>query len=153
MPARSAGLVLHRVRGAGIEVLLVHPGGPLWARRDAGVWSIPKGEYAPDEDPLAAAGREFTEELGITVAVGSEFVPLGVIRQRGGKLVTAWAVAADVPVDTILSNTFELEWPPRSGRVQQFPEVDRAAWFDVETARVKIIPAQAQFLDRLVALD
>jgi predicted NUDIX family NTP pyrophosphohydrolase len=174
MPRRSAGIVLHR-RGAdgAVEVLLVHPGGPFWARRDAGAWSIPKGEHGDDEEPLAAARREFAEELGVTLADAAraddddgrdgrdrgagdrtepEAVPLGEVRQKSGKRVSAWAVAGDLDPEAIVSNTFELEWPPRSGRRQQFPEVDRAGWFSLARAREQLLPAQQPFLDALEAL-
>lgn len=149
--ARSAGLLLHRTRGNALEVLLVHPGGPMWARREAGAWSIPKGEYEPDEDPLAAARREFEEELGKAPPEG-EVVDLGAIRQKSGKLVRAWALAGDYDAGGLESNTFELEWPPRSGRVLIVPEVDRAEWFTVPQAREKINPAQVELLDRLKEL-
>jgi predicted NUDIX family NTP pyrophosphohydrolase len=148
MPARSAGILLHRRRAGVREVLLVHPGGPLWARRDAGAWSIPKGEYADGEDPRACALREFEEELGAPLAA-AELTELGTVRQRNGKLVTAWAAEGDLDAADIRSNTFRLEWPPRSGRLGEFPEVDRAGWFDLEQAREKLIPAQAALLDRL----
>jgi predicted NUDIX family NTP pyrophosphohydrolase len=148
VPKLSAGLLLHRGGPDALEVLLVHPGGPFWARRDAGAWSIPKGEYGDGEDPLAAARREFTEELGLAVPAG-EPEALGEVRQKGGKRVTAWALAADLDIEAIASNTFELEWPPRSGRVQQFPEVDRAGWFALAPAREKLLPAQVPLLDRL----
>jgi predicted NUDIX family NTP pyrophosphohydrolase len=148
MPARSAGILLHRRRAGVREVLLVHPGGPLWARRDAGAWSIPKGEYGDGEDPRACAMREFEEELGTPLAA-TELTELGSVRQRNGKLVTAWAAEGDLDPAGIRSNTFRLEWPPRSGTVREFPEIDRAAWFDVEQAREKLIPAQAALLDRL----
>jgi predicted NUDIX family NTP pyrophosphohydrolase len=147
---RSAGLLLYRQSAAGLEVLLAHPGGPYWARRDAGAWTIPKGEYGPDEDPLAAARREFAEEFGAPVPADGELVALGEVHQRGGKIVIAWAVHADFPAETISSNTFEIEWPPKSGRVASFPEIDRAGWFDVATARCKILAAQTAFLDRLL---
>jgi len=126
-------------------------GGPIWERRDAGAWSIPKGEYEPDEDPLAVARREFAEELGSAAPHDVSYVPLGEVRQRNGKVVTAWAVAADFDATTAVSNTFELEWPPKSGRMQTFPEVDRAEWFDLDSARSKLVSAQAEFLDRLLA--
>jgi predicted NUDIX family NTP pyrophosphohydrolase len=145
---RSAGLLLFRRGGEGIEVLLVHPGGPFWAKRDHGAWSIPKGEYPDDEDPLAAARREFAEELG-SPAPGGEAIELGEIRQKAGKLVRAWAIAGDLDPTEITSNTFTMQWPPRSGRVQEFPEVDRAQWFGLEEARERINPAQAALLDRL----
>lgn len=149
MPARSAGILLHRRRDGVREVLLVHPGGPLWARRDAGAWSIPKGEYADGEDPQACALREFEEELGTRLDDATELTELGSVRQRNGKLVTAWAAEGDIDAAGIRSNTFRLEWPPRSGTVCEFPEVDRAGWFDLEQAREKLIPAQAALLDRL----
>ena len=146
--ARSAGIVLHRGRRDELEVLLVHPGGPVWARRDAGVWSIPKGEYAGDEDPLTAARREFAEELG-TPAPDGDALELGEIRQKSGKRVRAWALAGDLDAGQIQSNTFSMQWPPRSGRRQEFPEVDRAQWFGLDEARKKLNPAQVEFLDRL----
>lgn len=148
--ARSAGLLLHRRVGGALEVLLVHPGGPVWARRDAGAWSIPKGEYAPEEEPLAAARREFAEELGSAPPEG-ETIELGEVRQKSGKRVRAWAIAGDLEPDRIHSNRFTMQWPPRSGRMQEFPEVDRAAWFGLERAREKINPAQVALVDRLVA--
>lgn len=150
MPARSAGILVHRLRNGAVEVLLVHPGGPLWARRDAGAWSIPKGEYSDGEDPLAAARREFQEELGTSVPEG-ELVELGEVRQRSGKRVLAWAVPGDVDASAAHSNTFELEWPPRSGRRIEVPEIDRAEWFGLEEARRRINPAQTELLDRLLA--
>ena len=142
---QSAGILLHR-RG---EVLLVHPGGPFWAKRDAGAWSIPKGEYEEGDDPRACALREFEEELGSALPAGTQLVELGTVRQKTGKRITAFAAEGDLDADTITSNTFEMEWPPRSGRVQAFPEVDRAAWFSIEEAREKLNPAQAEFLVRL----
>jgi predicted NUDIX family NTP pyrophosphohydrolase len=148
MPARSAGILLYRWRGDQLEALLVHPGGPFWARRDLGVWSIPKGEYEPDEDPLTAARREFEEELGAQPPEGPA-QELGEVRQAGGKLVRAWAIAGDLDASTTASNTFTLEWPPRSGKLVEVPEVDRAEWFTLERAREKINPAQAALLDRL----
>jgi predicted NUDIX family NTP pyrophosphohydrolase len=147
MPERSAGILLFH-HGDGLEVLLVHPGGPYFARRDAGAWSIPKGLYEPGEEPLACARREFAEELG-TQCPDGPVLELGEIRQRNGKRVTAWALEGDLDTDAITSNTFTIEWPPRSGRMQEFPEVDRAAWFGLEDARERINPAQAAFLDRL----
>lgn len=147
--SRSAGLLLYR-RAPTLEILLGHMGGPYFARRDDGAWSIPKGEYDPDEEPLAAARREFTEEFGAVAPAGDRYRPLGDIRQRNGKQVTAWAVEADFDVTTLVSNTFEIEWPPRSGRRQSFPEIDRAGWFDVETARRKMVAGQQTLLDRLV---
>ena len=148
MPATSAGILLYRRREGEVEVLLVHPGGPIWARRDAGAWSIPKGEYGTDEDPLAAARREFAEELGSAPPEGP-VVDLGEIRQKAGKRVHAWAAAGELDASAIVSNTFELEWPPRSGRTIEAPEVDRAEWFSFAAAREKINPAQAELLDRL----
>jgi predicted NUDIX family NTP pyrophosphohydrolase len=149
MPSRSAGLLLYRRTGGRIEVLLGHMGGPYFARRDDGAWSIPKGEYDSAEQPLAAARREFAEEFGAPAPTGAA-VALGGVRQRNGKLVTAWAVEADFEAETIVSNTFEIEWPPRSGRRQAFPEIDRAAWFDLRTARTKMIAGQDALLDRLL---
>ena len=150
--ARSAGIVLHRGSGDALQVLLVHPGGPLWARRDAGVWSIPKGEYTDDEDPLTAARREFTEELGSPPAPAvpdAEPLDLGEIRQKSGKRVRAWALEGDLDAEQAQSNTFSMQWPPRSGRIQELPEVDRAQWFGLEEAREKLNPAQVPLLDRL----
>ncbi|MCX6469201.1 MAG: NUDIX domain-containing protein [Corynebacteriales bacterium] len=149
MPRRSAGLLIHRGTGDGIEVLLGHPGGPFYARKDDGSWSIPKGEYT-DEDPLDAARREFVEEVGIAVPDGPA-VDLGEVRQSSGKIVTAWAVAGDIDVTVAVSNTFEMEWPPRSGTLQSFPEIDRVAWFDLQTADTKILASQRPFLERLRA--
>jgi predicted NUDIX family NTP pyrophosphohydrolase len=145
---RSAGILLHRRAAGGLQVLLVHPGGPIWARRDLGVWSIPKGEYGDDEDPLTAARREFEEELGSPAPAG-ELLDLGEIRQKSGKLVRAWAIAGDLDADQIHSNDFEMQWPPRSGRMQEFPEVDRAQWFGLGEAREKINAGQVTLLDRL----
>jgi predicted NUDIX family NTP pyrophosphohydrolase len=150
-PAPSAGLVLVRRRPEP-QVLLGHLGGPYFARRDDGAWSIPKGEYGPEEEPLAAARREFAEEIGAPPPAGVAYHPLGTIRQRNGKPVTAWAVEADLDVSTVASNTFEIEWPPRSGRRQAFPEIDRAGWFDLATARHKMIAGQDALLDRLAEL-
>jgi predicted NUDIX family NTP pyrophosphohydrolase len=146
---KSAGIVLYRSGAAGIEVLLVHPGGPFWAKKDAGVWSIPKGEYEDDEDPLACALREFEEETGTRLG-SDDVVELGSVRQKSGKQVTAWAVAGDLDPDTVRSNTFSMEWPPRSGRKAEFPEVDRADWFGLDVAREKLVTAQAELLDRLL---
>lgn len=149
MGKRSAGILLFRRDP--LEVLLVHPGGPFWAKKDLGAWSIPKGEHGDDEEPLTAARREFAEELGLPLPAG-EIVPLGEVRQKGGKLVTAWAVAGDLDPARVVSNSFELEWPPRSGRRAQFPEVDRAEWFTLERAREKLLPAQLPLLDRIAEL-
>jgi len=144
---QSAGLLLYREHEGRLEVLLVHPGGPFWARRDEGAWSIPKGEFEAGEDPLDAARREFEEETGFAAPGGAKrLVPL---EQPGGKTVHAWAVRGDLDADGIVSNTFEMEWPPRSGRRQAFPEVDRAAWFTIPEARRKILPGQAGFLEEL----
>jgi len=143
----SAGLLVYRRRGGAIEVFLVHPGGPFWAKKDEGAWSIPKGEIAEGEDALACAKREFREETG--QAIEGDFRPLGEIRQAGGKVVLAWAVAGDPDPARITSNTFEMEWPPRTGRTQSFPEVDRAAWFPLEEAMRRINKGQAKFLERL----
>jgi predicted NUDIX family NTP pyrophosphohydrolase len=148
MPRRSAGILLHRRGAAGLEVLLVHPGGPLWAKKDAGAWSIPKGEHDDGEDAQACALREFAEETGSAPAPG-ELSDLGTVRQKSGKVVRAWALQGDLDPETVHSNTFTMEWPPRSGRRQDFPEVDRAAWFSLAEARERINPAQAAFLDRL----
>ncbi|MFE4050447.1 NUDIX domain-containing protein [Streptomyces sp. YIM B13518] len=146
--ARSAGLLLFRHSDRGIEVLLGHMGGPLFARRESGAWTVPKGEYDPGEPAWEAARREFREELGLPPPDG-EALPLGEVRQSGGKTVTAWAVEADLDPATVLPGTFTMEWPPRSGRIQEFPELDRVAWFPLERARDVIIGAQAAFLDRL----
>ncbi len=146
MAKRSAGLLLYR-RNNGLEVFLVHPGGPFWAKKDDGAWTIPKGEYTGSEDPLAAARRELREETGFSV--DGDFVPLGEVKQAGGKIVTAWAIEADCDASRIHSNTFPLEWPPKSGKIREFPEVDRAAWFHLADARTKILQSQTPFLDRL----
>jgi predicted NUDIX family NTP pyrophosphohydrolase len=151
--ARSAGLLLYRRAATGLQVLLVHPGGPLWARRDLGAWSIPKGEYGDDENPLAAARREFEEELGFpppAPAGAAEPLDLGEIRQKSGKLVRAWALDGDVDVAEVVSNSFAMEWPPRSGQMREFPEVDRAQWFDPDEARARLNPAQVALVDRLL---
>jgi len=144
---KSAGLLLFRRTPAGIEVLLVHPGGPLWAKKDEGAWSIPKGEIDADEAPLAAARREFEEELGSPVS--GQFIALAPIRQASGKVVHAWAVEADFDPATFTSGMFSMEWPPRSGQQQEFPEVDRAEWFSIDNARRKINKAQIELLDQL----
>ena len=148
---RSAGILLHRGRGDELEVLLVHPGGPAWSKRDVGAWSIPKGEYADLEDPLAAARREFEEELG-TPPPDADAEDLGEIRQRSGKRVRGWALAGDLDVSTVVSNTVDFEWPPRSGRSIEIPEVDRAEWFRLDAAREKINVGQVPLLDRLEQL-
>jgi predicted NUDIX family NTP pyrophosphohydrolase len=149
MSKRSAGLLMYRRAGAGVEVLLVHPGGPFWAKKDLGAWSIPKGEYAAGEEPLAVAMREFEEETGARPR--GDFLPLGESVQPSRKIVTAWAVEGDFDVGALKSNLFELEWPPKSGRRTSFPEVDRAEWFSIEHARKKILPGQSAFLDRLLS--
>jgi predicted NUDIX family NTP pyrophosphohydrolase len=149
-PKRSVGLLVHRVAPDGLEVLIVHPGGPFWAKRDEGAWSIPKGEIDEGtEAALAVARREFREELGSEPPEGDP-VSLGEVRLKSGKRVEAWALPGDLDVTTIVSNEFETEWPPRSGRMAAFPEVDRAEWCSVPVARVKLNPAQVAFLDRLV---
>jgi len=150
MAKQSAGILLYRNAPTGIAVLLVHPGGPFWAKKDLGAWSIPKGEYAPGEDPLSVAVREFEEETGIMLA--GEFRPLGEVRQAGGKRVLAWALEGDLDPAAIRSNTFEIEWPPKSGRKRSFPEIDRAEWFSPDAAREKILASQREFIDRLVEL-
>lgn len=150
MGAVSGGILMFRRRPGGPEVLLVHPGGPFWARKDEGAWSIPKGQIDPQEDVLRAAIREFAEETG--TSPDGEFRPLGAARQASGKRVVIWALEGDLDPATIRSNTFTLEWPPRSGRMASFPEIDRAAWFGLAEARVKILKDQQIFLDRLAAL-
>jgi predicted NUDIX family NTP pyrophosphohydrolase len=147
---KSAGILLYRGTGAELELLLVHPGGPFWAQKDAGAWSIPKGEYGDDEDPRACALREFEEETGTPLPPG-ELIDLGDVRQKGGKVVTAWAAQGDLDAGAIRSNTFRMQWPPRSGRWATFPEVDRAGWFVVDEAREKLNQAQSEFVDRLLA--
>jgi predicted NUDIX family NTP pyrophosphohydrolase len=148
---RSAGILLFRRSAGETEFLLVHPGGPFWAKKDAGAWSIPKGQIEDEEEPRACAIRELEEELGKAPALDPEqFVELGSIRQRAGKVVEAWAAEADFDPASLASNTFAMEWPPRSGSRQEFPEVDRAGWFDLGNAREKILPAQAELLDRLL---
>ena len=150
MPKLSAGLLVFRSVSGGLEVLLVHPGGPFWSRKDDGAWSIPKGEFAEGEDPLAAAKREFEEETGLAPPPG-EPIALEPVRQKSGKLVHAWAVEGDLDAAAVRSNTFSLEWPPRSGRRQEFPEIDRAAWFTLDVARSKLVQGQAALLERLAA--
>jgi predicted NUDIX family NTP pyrophosphohydrolase len=149
MAKRSAGILLYRGKGAGLELLLVHPGGPFWAKKDLGAWSIPKGEYEEGEDPLAVARREFEEELGSPAPAG-DAIELGELEQPSRKLITAYAIEGDVDVGTLSSNLFEMEWPPKTGRLQSFPEVDRAQWFTVKEARDKILPGQRPFIDRLL---
>ena len=149
MPKTSAGLLMFRRGTGGLEVFLVHPGGPFWAGKDEGAWSIPKGELAAGEEPLAAARREFEEETGCRAA--GPFIPLTPITQRGGKVVHAWAVEGECDPAQLRSNVFSLEWPPKSGRYQQFPEVDHAGWFSVSVALLKINPAQRGFITELAA--
>jgi predicted NUDIX family NTP pyrophosphohydrolase len=154
MCKRSAGVLLWKREAGGLRVLLVHPGGPFWAKKDDGAWSIPKGEFDDGEDALAVARRELTEELGpaaqgFAALPNGAFVPLGEVKQKGGKLVTAFALEADFDVTQLASNGFELEWPPRSGRKRAFPEVDRAGWFTLDQARVKILVSQLPFVTRL----
>lgn len=150
MPKKSAGLLLFRQSGAsGIEVLLVHPGGPFWRNKDEGAWTIPKGEFVEDENPLEAARREFMEETGSSPA--GDFIELRPIKQKNGKIVHGWAVAGDFDPANLKSNLFEIEWPPKSGRMQKFPEIDRAAWFTPEDAKRKMLSGQQQFIDELVA--
>jgi predicted NUDIX family NTP pyrophosphohydrolase len=151
MAKMSAGLLLFRHRGGDLEVLLVHMGGPLWAHRDAGAWSLPKGEYEREEDPLHAARREFAEELGSRPPHG-ETIELGAVKQAGGKVVRAWALRGDLDASKIRSNSFELEWPRGSGHQQSFAEVDRASWFDLPAAREKLLRGQLPFLERLERL-
>jgi predicted NUDIX family NTP pyrophosphohydrolase len=145
MPKTSAGLLMYRVRLNRMQFLLVHPGGPVWRNKDAGAWTIPKGEICEGEDPLEAAKREFAEELGYLPEVRP--IPLNSIQQKSGKIVHAWAFQGDLNATRIQSNSFEMEWPPHSGRMQSFPEVDRAEWFDLATAKTKINPAQIPLLE------
>ena len=150
MPKKSAGLLMYRRRSGMLEVFLVHPGGPFWSKKDAGAWSIPKGEYTAGEDPLEAAKREFQEETGFQAS--GEFVPLTPRKQPSGKIITAWAFEGDCDASAVKSNTFLMEWPPRSGRQQEFPEVDRADWFTIPVAREKIIKGQSGFLEELTQI-
>jgi len=145
---RSAGVLMYRRGASGLELLLVHPGGPFWKNKDLGAWSIPKGEYAEGEDPLAVAKRELEEETGARPS--GDFLPLGDVVQGGGKVVTAFALAGDLDPATVRSNTFELEWPPRSGRKASFPEVDRAQWFSPAEAQAKILKGQSELIARLL---
>jgi predicted NUDIX family NTP pyrophosphohydrolase len=150
MPKQAAGILLYRRGPAGLEVLLAHPGGPLWARKDLASWTLPKGQFTDGELPLDAAKREFEEEMGSPPS--GEFQSLGTLKQPSGKVIHAWAAQSDFDVATVASNLFSMEWPPRSGTFGQFPEVDRAGWFSIEDARLKILKGQAPFLDRLLAL-
>ena len=148
MAKRSAGILMFRKRGASVEVFLVHPGGPFWKKKDAGAWSIPKGEYDEKEGALAAAKREFAEETGIKAQ--GEFMPLGQLKQASGKIVTAWALEGDCDPSAIRSNTFAMEWPPKSGRQTEFPEIDRAEWFAPDEARLRIVEGQRELIERLL---
>jgi len=150
MAKHSAGLLMFRRRGPHVDVFLVHPGGPFWAKRDAGAWSIPKGEYTEGEDPLSAARREFEEETGVRPQ--GPLIPLSELRQPGGKTVKAWAVEGDCDPAKLRSNVFSMEWPPKSGKRQEFPEVDRGDWFSLEAARNKILKGQVGFLDELASV-
>ena len=150
MAKQAAGILLYKQTSHGLEVLLAHPGGPLWARKDLGAWTIPKGQFGADESALEAAKREFEEEMGS--AARGDFIELGSIRQPSGKVVHAFTAESDFDAKTVKSNLFTLEWPPRSGRMGEFPEVDRAQWFSMEEARQKILKGQEPFLDRLLAL-
>jgi len=150
MPEKSAGILVYRSGPAGLEFLLAHPGGPFWARRDAGAWSIPKGLIEEGEETLAAAQREFSEEVGHSVE--GEFTALTPLRQKSGKIVYAWMVESDLELDGFRSNLFEMEWPRRSGRIQAFPEIDRVAWFGSEEALLKVLPGQAPFIREAMAM-
>jgi predicted NUDIX family NTP pyrophosphohydrolase len=150
MSKASAGLLLYRRRAGSLQVLLVHPGGPFYAKKDEGVWSIPKGEHGPEEDPLSAACREFAEETGL--AAQGPFLPLSPLKQKSGKVVRAFACQGEVDPHDLKSNTFPLEWPPRSGKIMEFPEVDRAAWFSLPEAQIKIHAGQREFLDELARM-
>jgi predicted NUDIX family NTP pyrophosphohydrolase len=146
MPKTSAGILMYRRSGESIELFLIHPGGPFWAKKDLGAWSLPKGEYE-DEDPLAAARREFAEETGFDV--DGDFIPLAPVKQKGGKVVSAWAVEGSIDASAIHSNMFSMEWPPKSGRVREFPEIDRALWCGFTVAKRKLLPGQRVFLEEL----
>lgn len=150
MPKISAGVILYRMKEGILQVLLVHPGGPLWAGKDLWSWSIPKGLMDPDEDPLTAARREFEEETGVKVS--GNFIPLSPVRMKSGKIIQAWAVEGDCDPSTVRSNTFSMEWPPRSGKQQEFPEVDRAAWFEIEAAKKRINQGQVGLLEELQSM-
>ncbi|HET8636167.1 MAG TPA: NUDIX domain-containing protein [Acidobacteriaceae bacterium] len=150
MPTRSAGFMMYRRSGSEFEVFLVHPGGPFWAKKDKGAWTVPKGEYGPDEDALEAAYREFTEETGFTPT--GPFVELGTVRQKSGKVVTVWAFEGDCDPNQLISNTCEIEWPPRSGRRMEIPEIDRGRWFTIEQAREYVREEQRSLLAALLAL-
>jgi len=147
MPRKSAGILLYKIESKAIKIFLVHPGGPFWSKKDDGAWSIPKGEFDDGEDPLGAAKREFEEETGIKISGG--FLELNPIKQKSGKIVYAWAVEGDVDVSKIKSNEFEMEWPPKSGKMKSFPEIDKAAWFNLNEAKKKIIDAQSSLIREL----
>lgn len=151
MPRMSAGILLYRRRGVGLEVFLVHPGGPFWKKKDVGAWSIPKGEYAAGEEPVAAALREFEEETGVRLDADG-LIDLGDVKQAGGKIVSAWAVEGDCDAESIRSNSFTMEWPPKSGKMQEYPEVDRAGWFGLNEATEKILAGQLPLLEKLAAM-
>ena len=150
MAKQAAGILLFRRGKAGVEVLLAHPGGPLWARKDYGAWTLPKGQFTAGELPLDAARREFEEEMGS--APSGEFQSLGTLKQPSGKVIHAWAAEADFDCSSVKSNLFSMEWPPKSGQMEEFPEIDRAGWFPIDQARMRILKGQAPFLDRLLAL-
>lgn len=151
MGKTSAGILLYRYHSKELQVFLVHPGGPFWARRDTGAWSIPKGEYNTGDDPLAAALREWEEETGVALQPGGpSFIPLEPVKQKGGKTVYAWAREGDIDPDQVQSNTFEMEWPPRSGKKTSFPEVDKAGWFNIPEARQKILEGQLPLIEALI---
>jgi len=150
MAKQAAGILLFRRGKAGVEVLLAHPGGPLWARKDYGAWTLPKGQFTAGELPLDAARREFEEEMGS--APTGEFQSLGTLKQPSGKVIHAWAAEADFDCSSVKSNLFSMEWPPKSGQMEEFPEIDRAGWFPIDQARMRILKGQAPFLDRLLAL-
>jgi len=147
MPKKSAGILLYRIRNKPLEIFLVHPGGPFWAKKDDGAWSIPKGEFDDNEDALSAAKREFEEETGIKIS--GEFIELDPIKQKSGKIVFAWAVEGDIDPSKIKSNEFEIEWPPKSGKMKSFPEIDKASWFDLKNAVVKINSGQLSLIKEL----
>jgi predicted NUDIX family NTP pyrophosphohydrolase len=150
MPKKSAGILLYKFKDKQVQIFLLHPGGPFFKNKDNGVWSIPKGEFQDDEDPLAAAKREFTEETGHTI--DGKFVALQPIKIKSGKIISAWAVEGQIAADRVNSNLFEMEWPPRSGKMTSFPEIDKGEWFNLDEARIKITPGQLPLIDQLIAL-
>ena len=150
MAKKSSGLLMYRIRNEALEVFLVHPGGPFWSKKDLGAWSIPKGEYEPDEEPLEAAKREFREETGLEAQ--GDFTKLTPVKQKGGKVVSVWAFKGDCNPESVRSNRFSLEWPPKSGKLVEFPEIDRAAWYTIEEAKEKIFEGQIPFLDEFRAI-